>query len=105
MFELTEIKKNGKTYVHNPVNHGYYGVRVSPGSENDNTMEGIGIHWEYLQYAKPSPLVAELRSLIHEFRQLEEPKETEATVERPIKSVNEPCPKCHTYCYGDCEAY
>lgn len=101
----TEIRKNGKVYLHN-TNDGYYGVKVEPGSTEDNTSGKTGIHWEYLQYAKSSPIVDELRTLIPAFRELEiQPKKEISAIPPVSPGINEPCSKCGTYCYGDCEVF
>ncbi len=111
----TEIQKNNKTYLHNPQDDGYYGVRVEPSSPEDNTSGKVGIHWEYLQYAPPSELVIELRSLIPEFRALETVREEEIEKKLSEKLNAEEkhykylrklglCPHCHTFCDGDCRS-
>lgn len=109
------IERNGKTYVYDVVSPGYYGVIVPPGSPEDNTMGKVGIHWEYLQYAPETDLVKELRGMSNDFLELEQEenkqreereltrlKKEDERINRLVKSGL--CPKCGTWCYGDCEA-
>jgi len=102
---ITEIKKDGKTYVHDTDNDGYYGVRVKPGSRLDTTQGNIGIHWVCLQYARSSKLTKTLGELASEFDKIErEPKKPEVVAKPVIANRPGLCPRCHTYCDGDCQA-
>jgi len=107
------VEKNGRTYVHDLGNPGYYGVVVDPGSPDDNTMGKVGIHWEYLQYSS-TPEAEEIRRILSEFYALEDAEEKQKEArrihqfeadEQRAKELKEMglCPKCGTFCCGDCE--
>jgi hypothetical protein len=114
--KMIKIQKDGKDYVHDRSSPGYYGLIVDPGSEMDNTMGKTGIHWEYLQYADGNDaLVKTLRSLLPDFRAAEDAEDRvqEEKISKRLRLEDERidrlvktglCPKCGTWCYGDCEA-
>jgi len=112
---MTTIERNGKRYVHNTISPGYYGLIVPPGSPHDNTIGQVGIHWVYLQCAPDTELVREMRALLRAFAALEaeEAKKAEEKVLAHLRNEDERvqnllksgiCPKCGTWCYGDCTA-
>ena len=102
-FELREIEKNGKVYVKDPTDDARYGVRVTPGSEDDNTIGKVGIHWISPRFDMNDPYINEIRGVIS-ILDTSNPKPVVKEIVEVVPLVNEPCPKCHTYCDGDCEA-
>lgn len=115
---MIEIERNGRCYCYDPLSPGYYGVRVTPGSPEDTSAGRVGYRWVYLRYADDpadAELIQELRALLPEFRAIEDAEER-AREERRLAALgaaderqaelekNGLCPKCGTFCYGDCEA-
>jgi len=113
-----ELKVNGKTYIND--GSAYYGLKVEPGSPSDNTAGKVGIHWVYLSYAPQTcpadeALAAEIRVILPLFDAAEKKSTEEYEGRQDARAATEDaeedalrktglCPKCGTWCYGDCEA-
>jgi hypothetical protein len=94
---------------------GYVAVNCQLSGLEDNTINKTGWHSDYLQYSQlPENIrikavefknkvcaLKEARAKAALIKEIEEIKNAPVTVN---KSHNAPCPKCGTWCYGDCEA-
>lgn len=106
-------------YHWNVISPDYVGIDCTKTALPDNTMGNKGLHVIYLQY--PGDIDTDLLAGAREFkaavmdlrdsrRQARENVEIEKAITQSYKApkgiagVHRPCPKCGTYCCGDCEA-
>jgi hypothetical protein len=76
-------------------------------SSSDGYVRDSDGRWKYIQYERG--ITDEARAWYHKIYVVKEKRQREADraiLARPIKYAKESemCPKCHTYCCGDCEA-
>lgn len=88
---------------------------VDAGSKLDNTGGKVGLHWINPQYAGGNKKVLAFWAADYEAIKIEVKKiQAEETAKKEnvrkvevktrVHGVDGWCDKCHSYCYGDCEA-
>jgi len=103
-----EITKNGRTWI--DLGDGYYGLKVAPGCPEDSSQGKVGIQHFYPQYAPKSDLLTELlTNILPEFSSAaaeaaQKKQEDAAAAREAAQRADGKCPRCGTWCYGDCQS-
>lgn len=108
---MVQVEINGTKWEEKD---GWVRKQVAPGSPEDDTQGQVGWHCVYIQYAR-GPEADYIRAEIlpalyaaeraqREAKEAAEAAEIKALLEKKDTATIRPCPKCGTYCYGDCES-